>query len=77
MRQAALLVLLAIGVLLAAFSFARRFEDERMVYTHPQLASNPNPSGVVEPIDWRAAAADAAVVSGGVLVGALFWRRFR
>jgi len=70
-------VFLVIGGLLAVFSFAARFEDERMFDGDPPLAVAPNPSGVLEPVNWRAVAAVATVVGGGVLVGVLVWRRSR
>jgi hypothetical protein len=62
MRRAVLLVLLVICGLLAVLASAVRFEDERMVYARPQLAVDPHPSGVVEPVNWRAVGAVATVI---------------
>jgi hypothetical protein len=70
-------VLLVIAGGLAVLCLAARFEDERMVYGSPQLAPAPHPSGVLEPVNWRAVAAVAAGVGTGVLVGVLVWPRSR
>jgi hypothetical protein len=77
MRRAALLVLLMIGGLLAVLGFAARFEDERMFDAKPPLAVAPNPSGVLEPVNWRAVGAVATVIGGGLLVGVLVRPRSR
>jgi hypothetical protein len=77
MRRAALLVLLVIGGLLAVLGSAVRFADERMVYAGTQLAVDPHPSGVVEPMNWRAAGAVATVIGSGLLVGILVRPRSR
>jgi hypothetical protein len=76
MRRAALLVLLVIGGLLAVCGFAARFEDERTTDHLPPTISA-NRSGVLEPVNWRAVAAVATVVGGGLLGGVLVWRRSR
>jgi hypothetical protein len=80
MRRAALLVLLVIGGLLAVFGFAARFEDDRTIDGYGrngELAFAYNPSGVLEPVNWRAVGAVATVIGGGLLVGILVRPRSR
>jgi hypothetical protein len=80
MRRAALIVVLLVGGLLAVFSFAGRFEDERTIDGYGrngELAFAYNPSGVLEPVNWRAVGVVATVIGGGVLVGVLISRRSR
>ena len=68
-------MLLAIGGLFAIFSFAWRFEDERMVYGTVQLAGDPNPSGVVQKVNWTAVSAVAVVAVLAVLAAPRLRRR--